>query len=278
VKQLIVTADDVGLHRGMTLGAIRAHRQGIVTACSVVGCGAELDHAVDRLRDCPALDVGAHLMLVEGRPVSPPSSVPTLVTPDGGFVQNHRLFVACYARGRVSLSDVEAELRAQLERVLASGLSPCHLNGHQHVHVLPRVFEIVLRLAAEYRIPYVRIPDDRVPAGVPIGRRAAVALLRWLARRARRLARAAGLYVNDATIGIAQAGHLDASRLGRLLPGVAGVTELVTHPGVDGAEIGRSWDWGYEWDAETGALCDPAIATALSDRGIELVGVRAVAW
>jgi len=40
VKRLIVTADDVGLHRGMTDGALQAHETGIVTACSVVANGA----------------------------------------------------------------------------------------------------------------------------------------------------------------------------------------------------------------------------------------------
>ncbi len=66
-RQLIVTADDVGLHRGMTGGAIRAHRQGIVTACSVVANGAAFDDAVARLRDVPSLEAGVHLALVEER-------------------------------------------------------------------------------------------------------------------------------------------------------------------------------------------------------------------
>ena len=66
-KRLIVTADDVGLHRGMTEGAIRAHREGIVTACSVVANGVAFDDAVARLRDVPALEVGVHLTLVEER-------------------------------------------------------------------------------------------------------------------------------------------------------------------------------------------------------------------
>ena len=69
MKQLIVTADDVGLHRGMTEGTIRAHSEGIVTACSVVANGAAFEHAVERLRDMPALAVGVHLSLVEERPV-----------------------------------------------------------------------------------------------------------------------------------------------------------------------------------------------------------------
>ena len=67
MKKLIVTADDVGLDRGMTAGAIEAHRNGIVTACSIVANGREFEDAVSRLRDCPRLEAGVHLTLVEER-------------------------------------------------------------------------------------------------------------------------------------------------------------------------------------------------------------------
>src|SRR3954451_669240 len=66
-RRLIVTADDVGLHPGMTAGAIRAHREGIVTACSVVANGVAFFDAVERLRDVPSLEIGVHLTLVEER-------------------------------------------------------------------------------------------------------------------------------------------------------------------------------------------------------------------
>ena len=76
-KRLIVTADDVALHRGMTDGAIRAHQEGIVTACSIVANGAAFEHAIERLRDVPALAVGIHLALVGERPLA--ENVPSLV-------------------------------------------------------------------------------------------------------------------------------------------------------------------------------------------------------
>ena len=261
MKRLIVTADDVGLHEGMTLGAIRAHRDGIVTACSVAGAGTALAHAAEHLKDCPGLDVGVHLMLVEA----------------GRFARDYRGFVARYMLGRVSMQEVERELRLQIERVLGYGLRPCHLNGHQHLHVLPRVFPIVVRLALEYGVPYIRIPDDRMPANVPLARRGAVGALGALARRAARTAHGAGLFTNDTAIGIANAGHLTAARLITLAGQVNGVTELVTHPGLDGPGLARAYGWRYEWDRETEALCDPEVRACLAREGIERVGVRAVA-
>lgn len=244
MKKLIVTADDVGLHRGMTEGAIRAHRDGIVTACSIVANGREFDDAVARLRDVPSLEAGVHLTLVEERPL-------TAIT----FPKKWPMFLV----RPMSMAKIERELRAQIERVLASGLRVTHLNGHQHLHVLPRLFALVTRLAGEYGIGYVRTVDDRGSTS----RRIPMAALNFLGRRARGS--------NTRTIGVADAGHL--RDVVPLLDHVDGVTELVTHPGVavDG------YTWNYDWDAETRALCDPRLREEIANRGIELTtpfGVR----
>jgi len=275
VKSLIVTADDVGIHRGMTLGAVRAHRDGIVTACSVAGAGLELAHAAALLRDCPTLDTGVHLMLTGGRPVSAPARIPSLLTRTGSFPSGYPAFLARYALQRIASPEVAIELRAQIERVIASGIAVTHLNGHQHLHVLPDIFDVVVALAVEFDVPYVRIPRDR---GGDAGwiRRRSVALLSRVAAAAAVKARAAGLLVNDAAIGVESAGHLSTPQIHRLLSHVDGLTELVVHPGVDGDTIRRAFSWGYDWDGETAALCDPSLREVFTREGIGLVGVRDV--
>jgi predicted glycoside hydrolase/deacetylase ChbG (UPF0249 family) len=260
VKFLIATADDLGLHRGMNEGAERAHRHGILTACSVVANGRELAHAVEVLRDLPGLEVGIHLTFVEERPLS--DKVSSLVDSSGRFHKSYREFVARYATGSIDLEQLERELRAQIEKVLSTGLTPTHLNSHQHLHVLPGVLDIVSRLAQEFRIGYLRVPLDRGGRGRPMAMR----FLAALARRARW--RLGG---NARAIGIAEAGHLSGAKLVRLLDHVVGVTELVAHPGIGTPEISASYDWGYAWDEETAGLCDPAVAEAIRQQGILLI-------
>jgi chitin disaccharide deacetylase len=243
-RTLIVTADDVGLHPGMTAGAIRAHREGIVTACSIVANGTAFDDAVARLRDVPTLAVGVHLTLVEERPLT---SI--------RFPKKYTSFVPMYLSRVISIAAIERELRAQIERVLEAGLRVTHLNGHQHLHLLPRIFDVVKRLASEMEIPYVRIVDDHGGTARPLSMR----MLSALGRRAR----TAGL-TNDRTIGVAIAGHLDD--VVPLLDHVEGVTELVTHPGLGVDRYG----WGYDWERETRALCDPRLREAAARRMIAL--------
>jgi len=233
MKRLIVTADDVALDRGMTAGAIEAHRRGIVTACSIVANGREFDDAVARLLEVPALEVGVHLTLVEERALTTGETMP----------RDWKRFLLS------RFGDIEGELRLQIERVLASGIRVTHLNSHQHLHMLPSLYKLVSRLAAEYGIGYVRRVGDR-------GGRFGVRKLIFSAMPGR-------------TIGVVEAGHLSAERIIDLLDCVGDVTELVAHPGVN---VSGYAHWNYEWERETKALCDPSVRDAIAARGIELIG------
>jgi predicted glycoside hydrolase/deacetylase ChbG (UPF0249 family) len=244
--RLIVTADDVGLHPGMTAGAIRAHREGIVTACSIVANGVAFDDGVAQLKSVPSLEVGVHLALVEERSLT-----------GMRFPKSYRSFVF----GRKDFAAIERELRAQIERVLAGGLRVTHLNGHQHLHMLPSIFAIVVRLANEYGIGYVRRVFDRGGRG-GIVRRASIAAVNRLGRRA------AASRGNDITIGVMEAGHLTAARIVALLQHADRTTELVTHPGIG---VDAYAHWRYAWDEETAALCDRSVREAIANRGIELI-------
>lgn len=272
MKALVVTADDVGLHPGMTLGALKAHDDGIVTACSVVANGRAFEAALDPLRDRPQLDVGIHLTLVGERPLAPPERVPSLIGRNGRFLRDFRAFTWRYLAGGIAAAEVEEELRRQIERLLGAGLQAVHANSHQHLHVLPRVFEIVLRIAEEYRIPFVRIPGEPVASrslrGLQIG------ILNRLGRAARR--KLDFPRSPDRTIGILDAGRLTVAKLVRLLQDVEGVTELVCHPGLQDDALSAEYDWGYRWDRETAALCDERVKEALRERSIHLVPFAAL--
>ncbi len=276
MKRLLVTADDVGLHPGMTAGALAAHDGGLVTAVAVSPNGRSFDAAVPALRERPALDVGAHLTLVGEAPLSPPAEVRSLVGRDGRLLAAWPVFARRWLLGRIRPDETERELRRQIERLLAAGLPVIHLNAHQHLHVLPGLFEIVLALAQEHRIPWVRIPAEPA-AALPFTPRAAqIALLNALGRRARSRLPAGGPATPERTIGVLTAGHLTVETLDRSLAQAGPLSELVCHPGLGQEDLARAYDWGYAWEAETAALCDPRMPDRLRSWGIELTSFSAL--
>ena len=85
LKQLILTADDFGAALEVNKAVECAHRDGILSAASLMVAGEAAGDAVARARALPSLRVGLHLVLVEGRPVLPASAVPDLVDSTGHF-------------------------------------------------------------------------------------------------------------------------------------------------------------------------------------------------
>src|SRR4051812_30971879 len=160
VRQLVVNADDLGISRGVNRGIIQAHRDGLVTSASLMANLPSAEDALARAAACPDLDLGLHLTLTAGRPLSRPDRVPSLVDADGSF---HLLgtLLARLSLGQVRADDLTRELTAQAEWALRRGVRPSHLDSHHHIHTHPRVAPIVIGLARQHGIGWVRCPVER---------------------------------------------------------------------------------------------------------------------
>jgi predicted glycoside hydrolase/deacetylase ChbG (UPF0249 family) len=137
--RLIVNADDFGISEAVNRGIVEAHERGIVTSTSIMATGAKFEHAVELARLRPSLAVGVHLVLTEHRPLIGASAAASLVRSDGSFEPHLRQLLKRRLRGRVSIAEVRRELDEQIRRVRAAGIAISHLDGHQHVHVLPGI-------------------------------------------------------------------------------------------------------------------------------------------
>jgi hopanoid biosynthesis associated protein HpnK len=272
--RLIVHADDFGLSEAVNRGVLAAHENGIVTSTSIMAGGAAFEHAASLASRCPSLDVGVHLTLTEQRPVA--DSVPSLVDADGRFAPHATRFAARYLRGEIALADVRAELQAQIRRVREHGIAPTHLDGHQHVHVLPGIARVVAELARENGIRAVRVPAERLRAYMLKDRARAKRVAEQLAIGAlSALAPLAPLRRVDRFVGFYFGGRLNEQNLRTVvvhLP-TRGTAELMCHPGIEdpASPYGH---WGYSWAAETAALTSPGIRALLAERGVRLIGYR----
>src|SRR5581483_5547850 len=210
LKQLIVNADDFGFTHDVNAGIVAAHRNGILTATTLMATGEAFDDAVRLARETPSLDVGCHLVLVGSAPFPP--SVPALIE--------------ALALRRIRPYD---EVRAQVLKIIDAGLAPTHLDAHKHTHLLPPVLDAVARLSEEFRIPWVRRPFDfpLEAQAVPWTRRAVSRGLGFLRRRFSRVLAAHGCRTTDHFAGFGITGNYDAAELVSLIRNLPeGATEF----------------------------------------------------
>lgn len=271
MRLLIVSADDLGLHQDINRGIFLAHAQGVVTSASAVACGEAFEDAATILREYPSLDIGVHLTLIEERPLSPASRIPSLLTRDGRFLPSYRHFAARLLTGSVSPSDIRHELRAQIDRVVGLGRRVSHFDSHQHIHLLPGVWRITKELAKEYGVRWVRRPRFDSPFR---SRRSVTDPLFRLglnALSAIRIGGASGRDQHAATSALHLSGHLTEPDLLRIVGCLhPGVSELVTHPGVSTPALRRKYRWGYDWSTELAALTSPSLRSAIHAHGVTL--------
>src|SRR5258708_12114251 len=154
--RLAVNADDFGITPAITRGIVRAHMDGIVTSCFILGNSEGLSDAVRELRTAPALGAGIHLSLTTGRPVLPADRVRSLVDASGRFAPDWRRFVARFPRMRTD--DLTRELNAQIDRVRAVVPELDHLDTHQHVGLFPPLVPILTTIPSRHPLTSGRPP------------------------------------------------------------------------------------------------------------------------
>jgi predicted glycoside hydrolase/deacetylase ChbG (UPF0249 family) len=248
----VINADDFGFTRDVNAGIVYAHREGVLTSTTLMANGDAFDDAVRLARQTPALDIGCHLVLVQGT---------SLIT-GRPFPETPRDVVTALVRRHL---DVYAELRAQIKKIIASGISPSHLDSHKHTHIVPSVFKVVIRLAEEFRIPFVRLPLDQTAPYAKFPCVLADPLYRRMGQRR-------GVRMTDHFIGFRLTGTLNEQSFAAALATLEeGSTEFMCHPGYLGSELRNASTRLKESRVrELEALTSPRIRDVLNEAGIRL--------
>ena len=291
MKNLIVNADDLGWTEGVNRGIAEAHRNGIVTSASLLANGVAFASGVELARSTPGLGVGVHLNLSDGAPVAEPEAVSSLVNDSGQFDGSPESLLLRIAKRDVMLREVEQEWDAQIEKVKSAGIQPTHLDGHKHVHMLPGLFEIALRLAKRYGIGAIRVAHEAssLRAALSTGDEANATTvlkqgvqargLKLLARDAREQAERAGISTADYFCGIAQTGEMTKEGVARLLRNLPdGTTELMSHPGYADQDLqNTATRLQASRQTELEILTDMEIRNIVASQGIRLIDYGFVA-
>ncbi|WP_309120515.1 polysaccharide deacetylase family protein [Paenibacillus sp.] len=277
-RLLIVNADDFGMCHSTNLGIFRLLEEGVVDSATIMmPCGWARE-ALRWSAARPELNVGVHFTLTsewEGYkwgPVGRAGDATSLITKEGWFPADVRT-----VESTADPAQVRAELIAQIEMAIASGLEPTHLDNHMGSvygletgrDFLREVFEVCVR----YRLPF------RLPRKAPANR-GATAELQARAAQIGAIADATGVSILDDLVGLPfqklpgetyESFKRDMIALLRSLS--PGVTELIIHPSLVTDElkaINPHWEKrGWEMDI----FRDADVLQAMNE-----AGVRRVRW
>lgn len=261
-KLLILHADDLGVAHAVDTASLDALGKGMISSASVMMPTPWVTEVAEWAKAHPDADLGLHLTLTaEWRDykwgsVASRATVPSLLDSAGVFPSDVGPVVS-----RAKLAEVERELRAQVQRALAMGIRPTHLDSHMGaLFASPKLMAVYVKVAHAYKLPFLAVDDG--PLGAP------------------RVAFAPGdIIVNTVVIAADDVPrdqwkkfYLD--KIAALKPGL---TEMIVHLGRDDAELqavtvahepyGSAWRQ-RDWDVVT----SPEFRQALADNHVVLVG------
>jgi chitin disaccharide deacetylase len=264
-KLLILNADDLAVSHSEDVASFTALDRKLITSATVMVPCPWFTEVAAYAKAHPDADLGLHLTFTSEwksyrwGPIASRALVPSLVGPDGYFYASTDEF-AKHAKP----TEVEAELRAQIERAKSMGLEPTHLDSHMHaLYRTPELFAVFLRVAREYKLPIRMARNDQpFQSMLPL--------------------MAAGDLVPDAIFSpgedVRPSEWTDyyVNLIKNLQPGV---TEIFVHLALDDVESQAVMvdhpDWGAAWrEREFAAVSSPELRKALEDNHVILIGWR----
>lgn len=230
MRQVVITADDLGIAVETNRAVEVAYRDGILTSASIMANMPAFLDAVAVLRRNPGLGAGVHLVLTSGKPVSPADRIPLLVNREGlfryGYVALSRLLIG--PSRAAAVIQIRDELTAQIEKAVHAGVDIDHLDGHRHVHMIPAIWPIVIGLASDRG---VIVRNSRERLGGEWRRDRAKNLVATLVLQAFARANEAIAVPQVQFAGLLDSGCVNVRVLRRLLRDLPpGTSEIVTHP------------------------------------------------
>jgi chitin disaccharide deacetylase len=260
-KLLIIHADDLAVAHSVNSASFDALDKNAVTSASIMVPCPWLTEVADYAKSHPDGDLGLHLTLTSEwktyrwGTVAPSDKVPSLLGPDGTLWSDTPSVAQ-----RAKPDQTEREIRAQIERAMALGIRPTHLDTHMgSVLASPEIFAVYVKLAHEFHLPFLAV---RIPGAD-----------RLLASLSQKDIILDSLIMASPTVHADQWLEFYLNAVRDLKPGL---TEMIVHLGHDDAELQAITvnhpDYGSAWrQRDYNVIISPEFKKALQDNHVILV-------
>jgi len=272
--ELIITCDDLGICKQRDLGIYKCITEGVATAASIMANGESAKTAVKLFSDNKK-NIGLHLNLTEGYPISNPTQIQTLLNEKGMFLGKDG-FRKALDENKININEVVYEITAQIKWFKTHFKQvPIYVDSHQHVHVLPQLYKNIADILVTYSIKCVRIPGGHFhllntlcKACSIVSQHATNARIEYMKR---------GLVSPDIFVGLQFCGSsYTAQQLIDILKNIIEtpnipncVIEIMTHPGFRG----NTWDTfncAIDRELEMNVLCSKELYDKINEMPIRL--------
>jgi hypothetical protein len=169
-KLLILHADDLGFAHSADSASFDALNKGAISSASIMIPTPWITEVAAYAKAHPDADLGLHLTLTSEwetyrwGPTASRDSVPSLLDPDG-TLPNEESIVS----RRANATEVERELRAQIDRALALGIRPTHLDSHMGaLFTNPSLLATYVKVAHDYHLPFLAMRTNPFGGGQPM--------------------------------------------------------------------------------------------------------------
>jgi len=269
-RYVIIHADDAGMCHAVNQATIQAMEQGIVSSASIMVPCPWFKEIAAYAKAHPEKDFGIHLTLnSEWRdyrwgPVAPRESVPTLVDPQG-YLWDGVKEVAAHAKA----SEVETELRAQVQRALDFGVPVTHLDTHMGAVVSrPDLVEVYIKLGLDFNIPvfFIREANVGIAALDPQIRARALELVKQLDAKGLPVLDTMTQYYSDENYEQKKKMYLKA-----ITDTKPGVRYLIIHCGIKNDELQAITPSANLRDNDRKVFTDPEVIEAIKKSGVEVI-------
>jgi len=272
-KAVIFHVDDAGMSHNSNMGAIKAIEDGVATSTSIMMPCPWVPEMSAYLKEHPQVDAGIHLTLTaewkkyRWGPVAGKPAVPGLVDSEG-CLWHGVLDVA----GHATADEVETEMRAQIDKALAMGIQPTHLDSHMGTCFHPLFLDRYVKVGIEKQIPILMFGGHMQHIGAEAG-----ALKPMVYLIANRVWQAGLPVIDDLVTSPTSADSYEGRKeqLIKLLREMKpGITEIIVHCTVQTEVFSHISGSGPKREAELRLMRDPDVKKFIENEGIILTTWR----